>query len=139
ARALLADKRPMEAERALRFVRQFSRFPTLDYELASVLASMGLYDEAALELAHTFALKNGEVETKLAGRAAAHSTSFTDLLAPERRAAIFQTAVADSNANAQMLKSLMAFNAALDRPSPNEDDLIAVAEGFINDNDAMKT
>ena len=139
ARALLGDKRPMEAERALRFVRQFSRFPTLDYELATVLASMGLYDEAALELAHTFTLKNGEVETKLAGRAAAHSTSFTDLLAPERRAAIFQTAVADSNANAQMLKSLMAFNAALDRPSPNEDDLIAVAEGFIKGNDAMKT
>ena len=33
----------------------------------------------------------------------------------------------------------MAFNAALDRPSPNEDDLIAVAEGFIKGNDAMKT
>jgi len=139
ARALLADKRPMEAERALRFVRQFSRFPTLDYELATVLASMGLYDEAALELAHTFALKNGEVETKLAGRTAAHAASFTDLLAPERRAAIFQTAAADSDANARMLKSLMAFNAALDVVSPNEDDLIAVAEGFIKGNDAMKT
>jgi tetratricopeptide (TPR) repeat protein len=139
ARALLADKRPMEAERALRFVRQFSRFPTLDYELATVLASMGLYDEAALELGHTFALKHGEIETKLAGRTAAHAANFTDLLAPERRAAIFQTAAADSDANAQMLKSLMAFNAALDQSSPNEDDLTAVAEGFIKGNDAMKT
>jgi len=138
-RGLLADKRPMEAERALRFVRQFSRFPTLDYEMATVLASMGLYDEAALELGHTFALKHGEIETKLAGRMAAHAASFSDLLAPERRAAIFQTAAADSDANAQMLKSLMAFNAALDQSSPNEDDLIAVAEGFIKGNDAMKT
>jgi uncharacterized membrane protein YgcG/tetratricopeptide (TPR) repeat protein len=139
ARALLGDRRPVEAERALRYVRQFSRFPTLDYELATVLASMGLYDEAALELAHTFGLKNGEIETKLAGRTAAHAASFTDLLAPERRAAIFQSTPADSDANAQMLKSLMAFNAALDRSAPNEDDLIAVAEGFIKGNDAMKT
>jgi len=139
ARALLADRRPMEAERALRFVRQFSRFPTLDYELATVLASMGLYDEAALELVHTFGLKKGEIETKLAGRTAAHAGSFTDLLAPERRAAIFQTAPADSDANARMLKSLMAFNAALDVVSPNEDDLIAVAQEFIKGNDAMKT
>ena len=139
ARALLADRRPVEAERALRYVRQFSRFPTLDYELATVLASMGLYDEAALELAHTFGLKNGEIETKLAGRTAVHAATFSDLLAPERRAAIFQSAPADSDTNAQMLKSLMAFNAALDVASPNEDDLIAVAEGFIKGNDAMKT
>lgn len=139
ARALLADKRPMEAERALRFVRQFSRFATLDYELATVLASMGLYDEAALELAHTFALKNGEIETKLAGRTAAHAASLSDLLAPERRAAIFQTAAADSDGNAHMLKSLMAFNAALDQSSLNEDDLTAVAQEFIKGNDPMKT
>ena len=139
ARALLGDKRPIEAERALRYVRQFSRFPTLDYELATVLASMGLYDEAALELAHTFSLKHGEVKTKLAGRTAAHAGSFTDLLAPERRAAMFQAAAADSDANARMLKSLMAFNAALDVVSPNEDDLVAVAQEFIKGNDAMKT
>jgi hypothetical protein len=38
-----------------------------------------------------------------------------------------------------MLKSLMAFNAALDQSSPNEDDLVAVAQDFIKGNDAMKT
>jgi uncharacterized membrane protein YgcG/tetratricopeptide (TPR) repeat protein len=139
ARALLADKRPLEAERVLRFVRQYSRFPTLDYEVATVLASMGLYDEAAQELVHTFALKNGELQTNLAGRLPARASSFTELLAPERRAAIFQSAVADTDANAQMLKSLMAFNAALDQASPNEDDLVAVAQDFIKGADAMKT
>jgi len=51
ARALVANTLPLEAERALRFARQFSRFPTLDYELASALASVGLYDEAMAELA----------------------------------------------------------------------------------------
>ena len=139
ARALLADRRPAEAERALRFVRQFSRFPTLDYELATVLASMGLYDEAAQELARTFALKNGEIETKLAGRTAAHAASFTDLLAPERRAAIFQSTAADTDANAQMLKGLMALNAALDGVALNEDDLVTIAQDFIKGDDAMKT
>src|SRR5260370_36615885 len=34
ARALLAERHPLEAERALRFARQYSRFPPLDYELA---------------------------------------------------------------------------------------------------------
>ncbi|HEV7798408.1 MAG TPA: TPM domain-containing protein, partial [Pyrinomonadaceae bacterium] len=47
ARALVAQQKPLDAERALRFARQYGRFPTLDYELASVLVSSGLYDEAA--------------------------------------------------------------------------------------------
>jgi uncharacterized membrane protein YgcG/tetratricopeptide (TPR) repeat protein len=138
ARALVADKRPLQAERGLRFVRQYGRFPTLDYELASMLAAVGLYDEAAQELARSFSLKNGEIETRLAGRNAAHAASFTELLAPERRAAIFQTTVADTEANANMLKALMAFNAALDGASPNEDDLLASAQEFIKGDDAMR-
>src|SRR5207248_1636373 len=60
ARALLADRHPLEAERALRFAQQYSRFPTLNYELANVLASMGLYDEAAQELARSFTLKGAQ-------------------------------------------------------------------------------
>ncbi|HXI74371.1 MAG TPA: hypothetical protein VNG94_02210, partial [Pyrinomonadaceae bacterium] len=139
ARALVADKRPLQAERGLRFARQYSRFPTLDYELASVLASVGLYDEAAQELARSFSLKDGEIETKLAGRNVAHAAGFTELLAPERRAAIFQATSADSEANARMMKGLLAFNAALDQTSPNEDALTAIAQEFIKGDDAMRT
>ena len=139
ARALVADKRPLQAERGLRFARQYSRFPTLDYELASVLASVGLYDEAAQELARSFSLKNGEIETRLAGRNLARAASFTELLAPERRAAIFQATSADSEANARMMKALLAFNAALDQASPNEDELLAIAQDFIKGGDAMRT
>ena len=40
-RALMAQKRPLDAERVLRFARQYGRFPTLDYELASALAAAG--------------------------------------------------------------------------------------------------
>jgi tetratricopeptide (TPR) repeat protein len=139
ARALVADGKPLLAERALRFARQFGRFPTLDYELASMLASVGLYDEAAQELARSFTLKNGEIETKLAGRLSAHAPSFTELLSPERRAAIFQSAVADTEANAKMMKALMAFRAALDQPEAKEDDLVALGQDFIKGEPAMRT
>ncbi len=139
ARALVADGKPLQAERALRFARQFGRFPTLDYELASVLVAIGLYDEAAQELSRSFSLKNGEIQTKLAGRLDAHAASFSELLAPERRAAIFQSAPADTDANGKLLKSLLTFHAALDQPEAKEDDLIALAQDFIKGDDAMRT
>ncbi|MGH9945463.1 MAG: tetratricopeptide repeat protein, partial [Pyrinomonadaceae bacterium] len=61
ARALLASRRPLEAERALRYARQHGRFPTLDYELAGALAAAGLYEEAAEELARTFTLEGDQL------------------------------------------------------------------------------
>lgn len=141
ARALVADKRPLDAERALRFARSYGRFPTLDYELASVLASVGLYDEALAELSKTFSLKDGQIETKLAGRIAARAPTFNELLAPERRAAIFQTKSADTEANAKMLKGLLAFAAALnpDARAPSDDDLLTIAQEFIGGDDPMRT
>jgi uncharacterized membrane protein YgcG/tetratricopeptide (TPR) repeat protein len=139
ARALLANRRPLEAERSLRFVRQFSRFATLDYELANALASMGLYDEAAQELARSFALKDGQIETRLAGRSVARAASFAELLSPERRAAIFQPNAADTDANAKRMKALLAFETGLAQTSPNEDELIAIAQDFVAGNDEMRT
>jgi tetratricopeptide (TPR) repeat protein len=142
ARALVANKRPLEAETSLRFVRQFSRFPTLDYELASMLAAVGLYDEAAAELARSFTLKNGQIETRLAGRHTAQAPGFIELLAPERRAAIFQARPADTEANAKMLKALLALNTALNPPegrAASEDELSAIAQDFTAGDDAMRT
>ena len=139
ARAMIANKMPLQAERGLRFARQYSRFPTLDYELASALASVGLYDEAMGELARSFSLKDGEIQTKLAGHIDAHAPGFLELLAPERRAAIFQPTSVDSEANARMMKALLAFNSALDQSSPNEDKLIALGQEFIKGDDAMRT
>lgn len=140
ARALVADRRPMHAERVLRFARNYSRFPTLDYELASVLASIGLYEEAAAELAKSFSLKDGQIETKLAGRLPVKAATFTELLALERRAAIFQNKTADSDANAKMLKALLTFRSALNAArSPGEDELTTLAQEFIAGDDPMRT
>ena len=141
ARALVADKRPLDAERAVRFARTYARFPTLDYELATVLASIGLYDEALAELSKAFTLKDGQIETKLAGRVTAQATTFTELLGPERRAAIFQNTSADTEANAKMLKGLLAFALALNPEgrSTSDDDLVAIAQDFIGGGDPMRT
>ncbi|HMG73943.1 MAG TPA: TPM domain-containing protein [Pyrinomonadaceae bacterium] len=142
ARALIADKRPQDAERSLRFVRQFSRFPTVHYELANLLATLGLFDEAAAELAQAFSLKGGQIETMLAGRTAARAAGFTELLAPERLAVIYQSRPVDTEANARMLKALLALNTALNQPegnAPNEDELIAIARDFTAGDDAMRT
>jgi tetratricopeptide (TPR) repeat protein len=142
ARALIAGNRPQDGERSLRFVRQFGRFPTVDYELANLLAALGLFDDAAVELAHSFSVKGGQIETMLAGRQAARAGSFTELIAPERRAVIFQSKAADTEANAKMLKALLALNTALNQPEgsmPSESELAAIAKDFTSGNDSMRT
>ena len=140
ARALVAQKRPLEAEGALRFARRHGRFPTLDYELANALASAGFYEEAAEELARSFNLKDGQIETMLARRVAARAQSFTELLAPERRASIFQSASPDTDANAAMLKGLLALHLSLkDASAKGAGEAVAgVADAFVNGDDEMR-
>lgn len=139
ARALVAQKRPMEAERALRFARQYGRFPTLDYELANTLAASGLYEEAAEELARSFEIKDGQVVTQLAGRVLMRADGFTELLALERRASIFQPASADTETNARMLKNLLAFHLLMKDAGGstvfNKDSGATEARAFVSDGD----
>ncbi|MGH9873780.1 MAG: tetratricopeptide repeat protein [Pyrinomonadaceae bacterium] len=120
ARALVAQRKPLDAERALRFARQYGKFPTLDYELASTLMSAGLYDEAAEVLRQTFSIKDGEIETRLAGQSVVRGANFVDLLAPERRASIFQFKAADTENNAKLLKALLAFMTSIDPGASGE-------------------
>lgn len=143
ARALIAQKRPLEAERALRYARQYGGFRTLDYELASALAASGLYEEAASELMRSFTIKDGQIETRLAGRVLKQSGNFIELLAPERRAGIFQSTAADTESNARMLKGLLALTIALDgaqgRGGVNAALLASAQEDFLAGEDAMRT
>jgi len=141
ARALSGQKQPLEAERAMRFAAQFGKFPTLDYELASTLASMGLYDEAAEVLQNSFSYKQGQIETLLAGRVAARADSFTELLAPERRASIFQFAGAEREGEARMMKALLALVAATPLTEQGQLDASTAstaAKEFAAGNDAMR-
>ncbi|MCU1267036.1 MAG: domain protein TonB system component [Acidobacteria bacterium] len=143
ARALIAEKRAEYAERSIRFAGQHGRFPTLDYELATTLAAMGLYEEASEPLTRTFTLKDGFLETQLANRLPSRATNFIELLAPERRASIFQATAADTEDNARMLKGLLAFNLAIalreDNAKIDEASAVAAAREFVAGNDDMRT
>ncbi|HLE62913.1 MAG TPA: TPM domain-containing protein [Pyrinomonadaceae bacterium] len=139
ARALVARKQPLEAERALRFARQYGKFPTLDYELANVLAAAGLYEEAAETLRQSFVLKNGKIETHLAGRRLARASDFLELLAPERHAGIFQASAADTASNAAMLRALLALHSALNETEQkDETTIVTAAREFASGDDEMR-
>jgi len=141
AHAYLGSKQPLDAERAMRYARQYGKFPTLNYELANVLASMGLYQEAVDVLRESFEIKEGQIHTQLAGRLPANDASFIDLLAPERRAGIFQSRSADTPENAKRLKALLAFNAAItpaDGEKVNEAAAVTAAQDFASGTDNMR-
>jgi uncharacterized membrane protein YgcG/tetratricopeptide (TPR) repeat protein len=137
ARALIGEKRPLEGERALRFAQQYGKFPTLDYELANLLGSVGLYEEAAEVLARSFSLTDGELEARLAGRITRRSDNFIDLLAPERQASLFQVTAADTADNAKILKALLAFTLAANN-TEDEQALITAAKAFASGDDKMR-
>jgi tetratricopeptide (TPR) repeat protein/uncharacterized membrane protein YgcG len=138
ARGLIADKGAQYAEACLRFARQHGRFATLEYELANALAAMGLYEEAANTLSQSFTLKDGFLETQLAGRLPARAEGFIELLAPERRASIFQAKPADTETNARMLKALLTFSLAIDEPKVDESSAVAAAREFAAGTDDMR-
>ncbi|HYV09854.1 MAG TPA: TPM domain-containing protein [Pyrinomonadaceae bacterium] len=141
AHALAGVKRPLDAERSLRYARQYGKFPTLTYELASVLASMGLYEEAAEVLRESFTIKDDQIQAYLAGRVKVSDTSFIDLLAPERRAGIYQPASADTAANAKTMKALLSFSTAItpaEGQKIDEPAAVATAKEFASGSDSMR-
>ena len=142
ARALVAQRKPLDAERALRYARQYGKFPTLDYELANTLVAAGLYDEAAEILMQSFSLKDGQIETRLAGQSVVHNANFVELLAPERRASIFQSTAADTENNAKLLKALLRFAIAVDQEGTggtiNEENAVAAAKDFAAGDDPAR-
>jgi Flp pilus assembly protein TadD len=141
ARAYLGLKQPLDAERAMRYARQYGKFPTLNYELANVLASMGFYEESADVLRESFEIKDGQIHTRLAGHLPASDASFIDLLAAERRAGIYQASSADTAENARILKALLAFHSAITPPEGekiNESAATSAAQEFGSGTDSMR-
>ncbi len=142
SRAYLGLGSPLDAERAIRFARRYGKFPTLSYELANVLASMGLYDEAVEALNESFTIKDDQIQAYLAGTVRARESGFIELLGPERRASIYQSTSADNAANAKRLKALLAFSTALtpgDKEKVNESAAVEAAKEFASGSDSMLT
>lgn len=139
ARGLVAQNRPLDAEKSLLLARQYGNFPTLDYELASVRLSAGFYQEAANELKKSFAIKDGLIETKLANRIPKQASNFIELIELERRASIFEPVAADTPENAEKVKALLNLNQALSSPETTEEQLNQAIEEFTKGDDKMKT
>jgi tetratricopeptide (TPR) repeat protein len=144
ARALAVEHKPFNSDGLLYYARKFGNFPTLDYELASALSTSGLYEEAAAALSRSFSIRGGKIQTRLANRLPAQAGSFTELLAPERRASIFQPVPADSEENARSMKALVAFHQAMTpandgaRIVVDESGAVAAAKEFASGSDEMR-
>ncbi len=136
ARGLMQQKRPFDAEKELLAAKQYGDFPTLDYELAAARFQAGFYREAAEGLQKKFSVKDNLIATQLGGRVSRDAKSFTELLAAERRASIFQTVAADNAETAERLKTLLDFSQKLE--TSTDEMTIAAADEFIKGDDKMK-
>ncbi|HEY0428399.1 MAG TPA: hypothetical protein VGC76_11510 [Pyrinomonadaceae bacterium] len=138
ARGYMAQKQPLEAEKALLNARQYGNFPTLDYELATARAQAGFYREAADILKRSFYVKNDYVKAWIGNRVALEATSFLELLAVERRASIFEPLAADNAENSDRLKSLLELTQKFDAADSSEAEIASLADRFIGGSDNMK-
>ncbi len=90
----------------------------------------------------SFSLKDDQIETRLAGRTSARGSTFIELLAPERQASVFQFAAADTESNAKILKSLLAFASLINQEngggSINEEAVVAAAKEFSSGDDKLR-
>lgn len=139
ARGLMLQNQPLEAEKNLLVAQENGSFPTLDYEIASARFQAGLFEEAARELKKQFAVKDGFVQTYIAGRIAKESDNFVKLLDFERKASIFAPFSADSKEEADGLKSLLSFSQLLSEEKATEEQINQEADDFIKGSDKMKT
>jgi tetratricopeptide (TPR) repeat protein len=139
ARALMAENKPLEAEKILLAARRYADFPTLDYELASARLAAGLFREAAETLKKNFVVnKEGRIETYIGNRILADADSFTELLSLERRIDLFETKAADSEENTNRLRALLGFQQKLDAPDATETEIAAAADDFAKGGDNMR-
>lgn len=138
ARGLMSQNKPVDAERVLIKARQYGNFPTLEYEIASARLMSGFYREAVEELRKSFSVKNGRIQTRLGRRVTRDAANFTDLIAYERRASIFEPTAAENAENAAKLKILLELSQKLESDTPNSAEIAASAEDFVKGGDNMK-
>lgn len=137
-RGLMLQKKYAEAEQALVRARKYGRFPSLEYEIAAARVASGFYREAAEDLRGIFAVKDGRIETNLGGRITRNAGTFTELLADERKASIFEPRSADQAEISSQLASLLAFDQAVNGAAPDADAAAATATKFAGASDTMQ-
>ena len=140
AHGLLAQKKPLEAEKILLAAKLHGDFPTLDYELATARFEAGFYREAADSLRRSFRInpKDGYVRARLGGRVSLEAETFSELLGAERPAGIYQPLAADTEENSTRMKTLLDLSQKLDSAESTDEQIAEAADKFIGGNDPMK-
>ncbi|MGI8470005.1 MAG: tetratricopeptide repeat protein, partial [Pyrinomonadaceae bacterium] len=138
ARGFLLQNRYSDAEKSLLLARQYGNFPTLNYELASVRLAAGFYEETARELQKSFVVKGNLIQTRLGNRVPKEAENFTELLAAERSASVFEPLAADSPDNAGKLKALLALNQELASADAKDAEIEQAVSDFVKGNDKAK-
>lgn len=138
ARGLMAERRPIDAEKTLLAARRYGNFPTLEYEIASARVKSGFFREAAEELGKNFSIKEGVVSTKLGGRLTRESADLTSLIERERQASIFAPIAADTPENAAILKSLLELTVRLNEKEAKVESVVNAADAFTSGTDDMR-
>jgi tetratricopeptide (TPR) repeat protein len=138
ARGYLLQNKPLEAEKVLLFAKNYGSFPTLDYEIASARLQAGFYEESATILQNSFKITDAGIETNLGGKTPTSAKIFTEVLAKERLASIFQITPADNAENAERLKNLLSFWQKFNVEKPSEAELLPTIDEFVKGNDSAK-
>ena len=133
-RALMMQKKFVEADQVLLTARRYGNFPTVEYELAAARAGAGFFREAAEILEKNFTIVGDAVETTLGGRVKRKAADLIELISYERRASIFAFAAADDAETASRLLRLLEFRNAMSSDSG----AAAAADKFVEGTDKMK-
>jgi len=136
-RGLMQQSRALEAEEALLKARQYGKFPTLEYEIASARYQAGFYRDAVEGLQKSFSIADGLVVTKIGDRIERKGSSFTEIINDERRASILEATVADDSETAERLKQLLALWTSVNKKS-DVANVEKAGDAFVNGDDKFK-
>jgi len=136
-RGLMQQNRALEAEETLLKARQYGKFPTLDYEIASARYMAGFYRDAVEGLQKNFSITDDSVVTKIGDRVERKGASFTEIINDERRASILEPAAADDAETAERLKALLALWASVSKKS-DAASVEKAADAFVVGDDKYK-
>ncbi len=111
----LAEGKYFEAERHILTAMRYADFPTLHFMLGKIYLSVDDFEGALEQLGKAFTYKDGKYQTRLGGVMETKADSLAQLLAPERKASLFQAEPITSDTEFRIIENLARFEEALKR------------------------
>ncbi|MBS1811659.1 MAG: tetratricopeptide repeat protein [Acidobacteria bacterium] len=109
----LAEGKYFEAERNVIAAMKYADFPSLHFMLGKIYLSVEDFEGALEELNKAFSFKADVFQTRLGGAVDAKAASVAELLAPERRASLFQFEPITNEVEFKLAENLVRFEDAI--------------------------